>query len=271
MPELPEVETTRRGIEAHMLDKTVTRVIVRNRQLRWPVTSGLDKKLRGKKIEKIGRRGKYILLQVEQGTTLIHLGMSGSLVIVDAGTPAEKHDHVDFVLTNGNCLRLRDPRRFGSVLWAGKHPEQHKLLKTLGPEPLDDDFNGACLYAKSRNRRQAIKAFIMNSHMVVGVGNIYASESLFRSGIHPGRAAGNIAMCRYEKLVESIKQVLSEAISSGGTTLRDFVDGEGKPGYFARELLVYGRTGKPCCLCNTPIRQITSGQRSTYYCPGCQR
>jgi len=271
MPELPEVETTCRGIQNHILGETISSVIVRNRQLRWPVSACLKTKLQGEMIQKVHRRGKYILLQVERGTTLIHLGMSGSLSIVGASLPAGKHDHIDFVLTTGKCLRLRDPRRFGSVLWAGKTPMQHKLLKYLGPEPLSKDFAGAYLYAKSRQRRQAIKTFIMDSRLVVGVGNIYASESLYRCGIHPGRAAGKIAMRRYENLTTSIKQVLNEAIASGGTTLRDFVSGDGKPGYFARQLLVYGRAGTPCHVCNNPIRHISLGQRSTYYCPSCQR
>ena len=270
MPELPEVETTCRGIEPHLLAQTISSVKVRNRQLRWPVPATLDKKLRGEKIEKVSRRGKYILLQTAQGTTLIHLGMSGSLRIVDASIPPEKHDHVDLIMTNGKCLRLRDPRRFGSVLWAGKNPMQHKLLKALGPEPLSDDFTGTYLYSKSRKRSQAVKTFIMDSHMVVGVGNIYASESLYRCGIHPKRAAGNIAILRYEKLVAAIKQVLGDAIGSGGTTLRDYVNDAGAPGYFAQQLNVYGRVDQPCYACEQPVRQITLAQRSTFFCPKCQ-
>ncbi len=271
MPELPEVETTCRGIEPHLLDETVVKVTVRNRRLRWPVPINLNKKLEGSKIEKVKRRGKYILLQTEQGTTLIHLGMSGSLRIVNASIPAEKHDHVDFMIANGKCLRLRDPRRFGSVLWAGKKPLQHKLLKTLGPEPLDEEFNAEYIFTKSRQRSQAIKTFIMDSHLVVGVGNIYASESLYRCGINPKRAAGKTALPRYEKLVVAIKNVLGDAISSGGTTLKDFVDSEGSPGYFSQHLNVYGRKNEPCYTCKNPIRQITLGQRSTFYCPVCQR
>jgi formamidopyrimidine-DNA glycosylase len=270
MPELPEVEITRRGIEPHLLNETVVRVIVRNKKLRWPVPTYLNKKLQGEQILQVDRRGKYILLQVEQGTTLIHLGMSGSLRVVSTDTPAEKHDHFDLVLDSGKSLRLRDPRRFGSVLWAGKAPLQHKLLKGLGPEPLSEEFNGDYLFTRSRQRSQAIKTFIMDSHLVVGVGNIYASESLFRCGINPKRAAGKIAIRRYDLLVASIKQVLSEAINSGGTTLRDFVSSEGTPGYFAQELNVYGRKNEACYTCNKPIRQITLGQRSTFYCPECQ-
>jgi formamidopyrimidine-DNA glycosylase len=270
MPELPEVETTCRGIEPHVLSQTIVKVIVRNRQLRWPVPSTLERKLKGEKIENVGRRGKYILLQVRLGTTLIHLGMSGSLRIVDADVAPEKHDHVDLLLSNGKCLRLRDPRRFGSVLWAGKNPERHKLLKSLGPEPFDENFSGKYLYTLSRKRTQAVKTFIMDSHLVVGVGNIYASESLFRCGIHPKRAAGKISMQRYELLVSAIKLVLEEAIHKGGTTLRDFVNEQGAPGYFAQQLNVYGRTSQLCHSCKAPIRQITLAQRSTFYCPKCQ-
>ncbi|MFT5350244.1 MAG: formamidopyrimidine-DNA glycosylase [Planctomycetota bacterium] len=271
MPELPEVETTRLGIEPHVLGQTISKVIVRNRQLRWPVPATLNSRLQGEKIEKVDRRGKYILLQVAQGTTLIHLGMSGSLRIVEASVAPEKHDHVDLVLTNGKSLRMRDPRRFGSVLWAGKEPFQHKLLKELGPEPLEENFTGDYLYALSRRRSQAIKTFIMDSHKVVGVGNIYASESLFRCGIHPLRAAGKISKQRYEKLVVAIKQVLNDAIYNGGTTLRDFVNEAGEPGYFAQKLNVYGRNNEPCYLCKNPVRQIVLSQRSTFYCPHCQR
>ncbi len=270
MPELPEVETTRQGIEAHVLGKTIVRIVVRNPHLRWPVPASLNKRLKDEKILKVDRRGKYILLKVNAGTTLIHLGMSGSLRIIAATTPAEKHDHVDFVLDSGKCIRLRDPRRFGSVLWAGKQPFQHRLLRRLGPEPLSDAFTDDYLYANSRQRKQAIKTFIMDSHVVVGVGNIYASEALFRCGIHPQRAAGKIAKCRYINLVNAIKQVLNDAISSGGTSLRDFVSSEGAPGYFARQLNVYGRQHQPCLTCNRPIRQITIAQRSTFYCPACQ-
>ena len=270
MPELPEVETTCRGIAPHMLEQTISRIIVRNRQLRWPIPTMLGKKLQGEKIASIYRRGKYILLQVSHGTTLFHLGMSGSLRLVDENEAAEKHDHFDLVLTNGLCLRLRDPRRFGSILWAGKEPLQHKLLKSLGPEPLEEDFTASYLHAKSRQRKQCVKTFIMDSHIVVGVGNIYASESLFRCGIHPSRAAGRVSKLRYESLVKMIKQVLNEAIQKGGTTLRDFVNGSGEPGYFAQKLNVYGREGEACRVCKKPIRQITLAQRSTFYCLVCQ-
>ncbi|NKB36326.1 MAG: bifunctional DNA-formamidopyrimidine glycosylase/DNA-(apurinic or apyrimidinic site) lyase [Gammaproteobacteria bacterium] len=271
MPELPEVETTRRGIEPHCLGQVVDKVIVRNSKLRWPVPRSLNSDLSKAKILRIDRRGKYIILQTSQGNILVHLGMSGSLRVVDSHLQPEKHDHLDLVMKNGKCLRLRDPRRFGSVLWAGDDPFQHKLLVDLGPEPLSDEFNGDYLHKQCLNRQQAIKTFIMDSHIVVGVGNIYASESLFRSGIHPKRAAGRIAHHRCDKLAGVIKQVLLEAIDKGGTTLRDFVDSEGSPGYFAQRLSVYDRSGEACHVCANSIRQITLGQRSTYYCLNCQR
>ncbi len=271
MPELPEVETTRRGIEPHCLGQLIDKVTVRNRNLRWPVPANLDEKLRQAKIVSVQRRAKYIILQTSQGSVLIHLGMSGSLRVVDSALLPEKHDHLDLVLSSGKCLRLRDPRRFGSVLWAGKQPLRHKLLKELGPEPLSEEFNGDYLHSRCLKRQQAIKTFIMDSHIVVGVGNIYASESLFRSGIHPQRAAGRIARHRCDKLASIIKQVLGEAIEKGGTTLRDFVNSEGSPGYFAQRLTVYDRAGEQCYVCGNSIRQITLGQRSTYYCSNCQR
>ena len=270
MPELPEVETTRRGIEPHVLGQTIASVLIRNRNLRWPVPRSLDRRLRGNRIDHVGRRGKYILLRATSGTILVHLGMSGSLRIVNGDSVAGKHDHVDIIFTNGKCLRLRDPRRFGSVLWAGQRPFQHKLLRSLGPEPLEDEFNSLYLYETTRRRKLAIKALIMDSRMVVGVGNIYASEALYRCGIDPRRAAGRISLSRYDKLVQAIKQVLDDAIGDGGTTLRDFVNGEGSPGYFGLKLNVYGRPNQPCYACNNPIHQITQGQRSTYFCPKCQ-
>ena len=271
MPELPEVETTCSGIRPHLLGQTIVKVQVRNRQLRWPVPINIDKKLQNTQVLGVERRGKYILLQATSGTTLIHLGMSGSLRMVNASLPPEKHDHVDIILSNGDALRLRDPRRFGSVLWAGEHPLQHKLLAALGPEPLGDEFTGEYLFNRSRKRKQSIKTFIMDGHVVVGVGNIYASESLFLAGIHPKRAAGITSAKRYDLLASSIKTILSSAIESGGTTLRDFVNGEGEPGYFSQELAVYGRADEPCLSCNKPVRHITLGQRSTFYCPACQK
>ncbi|MGA9851544.1 MAG: bifunctional DNA-formamidopyrimidine glycosylase/DNA-(apurinic or apyrimidinic site) lyase [Gammaproteobacteria bacterium] len=271
MPELPEVETTRRGIEPHVLNRTVTAVKVRDRRLRWPVPATLIKTLPGQRITAVTRRGKYLLLETSSGTAILHLGMSGSLRILSSDTPAEKHDHVDILLDNGRALRLRDPRRFGTLLWTTKRPSAHKLLRTLGPEPLDDGFDGEYLFKQSRRRKVAIKNFIMNSHIVVGVGNIYASESLFLAGIHPERAAGRISRERYVMLAKCIRKVLTAAIGAGGTTLRDFVREDGAPGYFRKHLRVYGREGQLCERCKTPIAARVTGQRSTYYCPHCQR
>ncbi|MEJ2060444.1 MAG: bifunctional DNA-formamidopyrimidine glycosylase/DNA-(apurinic or apyrimidinic site) lyase [Gammaproteobacteria bacterium] len=271
MPELPEVETTRRGIAPHVEGHRVRRVVVRQPRLRWPVPSALAHALTGQRIDRIERRGKYLLLRTAAGTAIIHLGMSGSLRIVAAATPPEAHDHVDLVLDSGKALRLRDPRRFGAVLWTRRDPLRHKLLADLGPEPLGEDFTGAYLHARAHGRRVAIKALIMDSKVVVGVGNIYANEALFLAGIHPARAAGRLSAARCERLAAAIKQVLAEAIGQGGTTLRDFVREDGQPGYFRIHLRVYDREGEPCPQCGTPIRKLTQGQRSTWYCPRCQR
>lgn len=271
MPELPEVETTRRGIAPHLTGRTVTAVIVRQRQLRWPVPRGLAGTLCGGVVQAVERRAKYLLLRFVHGTLLLHLGMSGSLRLLDAKTPAGKHDHFDVVLDSGRALRLTDPRRFGAVLWTRDDPLQHKLLRDLGPEPMEADFDAGYLYLATRKRKTAIKQLIMDSKTVVGVGNIYASEALFRAGIHPARAAGALSQERCARLVVAIKEVLREAIQQGGTTLRDFLGGDGKPGYFAQQLRVYGRAGAPCTACGVTIRQTRHGQRSTYYCPHCQR
>lgn len=270
MPELPEVETTRLGITPHILGHKIIDVVIRQRKLRWPIPRGLAQKLQGQTIQAVERRAKYLLLKIETGTLILHLGMSGSLRILPANTPAEKHDHFDLVFNNGLCLRLTDPRRFGAVLWSKEPVEQHKLIQHLGPEPLSEAFNANDLYSKSRGRKVSVKQFIMDGKVVVGVGNIYASEALFLAGIHPKKAAGKISAVRYELLVSSIKKVLAAAIEQGGTTLRDFVGGDGKPGYFAQQLNVYGRTSEPCSTCGQPIKQLTLGQRSTYYCPNCQ-
>ena len=270
MPELPEVETTRRGIEAHILGNTISRVVVRNASLRWPVPRNLSKALAGMKVESLARRGKYLLLGFSSGSVIIHLGMSGSLRIVDCDTARHKHDHVEFVFQNNKCLRLRDPRRFGAVLYTSKDPLQHKLLAKLGPEPLQRDFSGQHLYTRSRGRKVAVKLFIMNSSIVVGVGNIYANEALFLAGIHPKRVAGRLSAERYDRLAQAIKKVLRAAIKSGGTTLRDFTAEDGRPGYFQQKLNVYGKAGEPCPGCGTPIKHITLGQRATYFCPHCQ-
>ncbi len=269
MPELPEVETTCRGIAPHIQQQTVTDVIVRQPQLRWPIPGSLAEILTGSKIENIKRRGKYLLLETVHGTLILHLGMSGSLRFLPSQTPAGAHDHFDLVFGT-HCLRLRDPRRFGAVLWTDQDIRQHKLIQSLGPEPLSDKFSTDYLYNKSRNRNVAIKNLIMNSHIVVGVGNIYASESLFMAGIHPKRKAGKISRKRYERLVNAIKTVLEKSIQQGGTTLKDFSNEDGKPGYFAQQLQVYGRKGEACYRCDAPIQQISIGQRSTFYCPHCQ-
>jgi formamidopyrimidine-DNA glycosylase len=271
MPELPEVETTRRGIAPHITGRTVARLLVREPRLRWPVPGELVEKLPGQIIETVGRRGKYLLLGTAAGTVLVHLGMSGSLRMIKAATPPEPHDHVDVVFTDGRALRLRDPRRFGSLLWTTRAPEEHPLLRDLGPEPLDGEFSGNYLFDLSRGRRVAVKLFLMNSHVVVGVGNIYANEALFLAGVHPRRAAGRIGRARYDRLASAIRQVLNESITAGGTTLRDFTNGVGEPGYFGIYLRVYGRGGEPCPRCRQPVRDTRQGQRSTFYCPVCQR
>lgn len=271
MPELPEVETARRGISAHVIDKLIRAVAIRQRQLRWPVPAALEGELIGSRVKTVGRRAKYLLFYLEHGCVILHLGMSGSLRIVPASAPADKHDHVDIVFDDDTCLRLRDPRRFGSIHWTRQGPLEHHLLRCLGPEPLERDFCASYLYDRSRRRTQSVKSFIMDSHTVVGVGNIYASEALFRSGIHPLRKAGNVSPERYRALVASIRDVLYAALAKGGTTLRDFVGSDGAPGYFSLDLAVYDRAGEPCRRCPGSIRQIRQGQRSTYYCPRCQR
>lgn len=270
MPELPEVETSRRGISPYVSGERVDKIVIRERRLRWPIATEVDDSLAGTRIESVGRRAKYLLLNTESGSAIIHLGMSGSVFIVERDTPAGVHDHFDIEFASGKALRFRDPRRFGSLHWA-VDPLQHKLLRDLGPEPLDDEFCGAYLWDRSRGRRVAIKQFIMNASVVVGVGNIYASESLFLAGINPRRAAGRIAKSRYDILAEVIKEVLSKAIKAGGTTLRDFYGGDGEAGYFQQQLEVYDRAGEPCSRCDRPVSSIVQGQRSTYYCKNCQR
>jgi formamidopyrimidine-DNA glycosylase len=271
MPELPEVETTRRGIEPWLVGRRIEALTVREWRLRWRVPRSLPSKLGGARVRSVGRRAKYLLIGTDAGTLILHLGMSGSLRVLDAGTPPLAHDHLDLVLDSGKCLRFNDPRRFGSLLFTTGEPTRHKLLKGLAVEPLSEDFTGEALWRRARGRRASIKAFIMDSRIVAGVGNIYASEALFRAGIKPGLAAGRVSRARMEALAQSIREVLAEAIGAGGTTLRDYVDAAGMPGYFRQRLFVYERTGKPCRRCRTPIRQFTQGQRSTYWCPHCQR
>ena len=270
MPELPEVETSRRGIAPFLVGERIHDVIVRDRRLRWPVGPEVDEHLRGATITSVDRRAKYLLLNTSDGTAIVHLGMSGSVYIVDHDTPAGVHEHYDINLGSGKSLRYRDPRRFGSLHWTDD-AMRHWLLRHLGPEPLSDDFSGDYLWSRSRGRRVAVKQFIMNAAIVVGVGNIYASESLFLAGIHPRRAAGRIARHRYEALAEAIKKVLQKAIEAGGTTLRDFYGGNGEAGYFRHELAVYDREDEPCLRCGRPVSAIVLGQRSTYYCKNCQR
>jgi len=271
MPELPEVETTCKGISKHLINKTIADVIIRQPKLRWPIPARIKKELPQDKIISVKRRAKYILIATEAGTLIIHLGMSGSLRIVKANTPFDKHDHFDLVLKNNFCLRLHDPRRFGSVLWTKKPVLEHKLLCKLGPEPLTDEFTANTIFKQSRKRKVNIKQFIMNAHIVVGVGNIYASEALFLAGIHPRKAAGSISLPRFEELVKSIKQILTAAIKHGGTTLKDFTQSDGKPGYFQQQLTVYGRKSEPCLICKKPISHCVLGQRATYYCTQCQK
>jgi len=270
VPELPEVETTRRGIAPHCEGETIVRVTVRNGSLRWPVPTDLGEKLEGQVIRSIDRRAKYLFLNMDRGTVIVHLGMSGSLRIVTDSTPPLTHDHIDVTLQSGVVLRFNDPRRFGCWLWA-ESADEHPLISHLGPEPLAPEFNGALLFRLSRGKNTPVKSFIMDNHVVVGVGNIYANEALFKSGIHPRRKAGRISLDRYHRLAEAIRETLSAAILMGGTTLRDFVNSDGKPGYFAQSLLVYGRGGQPCKQCGTALKEIRMNNRSTVYCPRCQR
>nr|WP_199068152.1 bifunctional DNA-formamidopyrimidine glycosylase/DNA-(apurinic or apyrimidinic site) lyase [Chromobacterium sp. ASV5] len=269
MPELPEVETTRRGIAPHLAQATITGVAVRQPSLRWPVPPDLAAQLQGQTVRRVARRAKYLLLEFDHGTLLIHLGMSGSLRYLAADTPPGKHDHLDLLL-GGHLLRYRDPRRFGAVLWHVGPIERHPLLCKLGPEPLGEGFSGETLYAAGRSRGSAVKLLLMDNHVVVGVGNIYANESLFYAGIAPTRAANSLSRAECERLAETIRQVLDRAIAAGGSTLRDFTDSEGKPGYFQQSYMVYDRQEEPCRQCGSPIRHIRQGQRSSYYCPLCQ-
>jgi formamidopyrimidine-DNA glycosylase len=271
MPELPEVETTLRGIAPYLIGVRIARLEVRERRLRIPIPEDTDKQVRGQRVLGLRRRGKYLLAALERGNLLIHLGMSGSLRILASDSPPGKHDHLDLRLENGRSLRLRDPRRFGIFLWTSGRLEEHALLRHLGPEPLGDAFDGDYLYRLSRGRRTSVKAFIMEARVLVGVGNIYANESLFLAGIRPARLCSRIGLERYRRLAAAIKQVLAGAIAQGGTTLRDFVQEDGSPGYFARSLKVYGRAGEPCPTCGEPIRQSRIGQRSSFFCPCCQR
>lgn len=268
MPELPEVETTTRGIRPHLRGQTIERFIIRERRLRWPISKAIDE-LQGCRIDEIYRRGKYILMPTARGCMIWHLGMSGSMRVLPSNSPAAVHEHIEMQLGSGQALKFRDPRRFGSLLFTNDEPMKHRLLAKLGPEPLSDEFDADYLYRACRKRSASIKSVIMDSHRVVGVGNIYASEALFSAGILPTREAGGISKKRLSKLVDTIKQTLSAAIDQGGTTLQDFSQVDGKPGYFKQSLNVYG-VKEACSICGKSIRQITQNQRSSYFCPKCQ-
>lgn len=270
MPELPEVETTRRGIEPHLPGRSVVAVKLRAAKLRFPLQQSLCTILPGRSFKAVARRGKYLLLSMDGGTLLIHLGMSGHLHLSAPGSPAGMHDHFELALDNGKLLRLNDPRKFGTVLWLAGDPGSHPLLAGLGPEPLEDGFSAEYLYEISRKRTAAIKTVVMNSRLVVGVGNIYANEALFHAGIAPQRQAGHLTLVECGRLVDAVKKVLSEAIHRGGTSLRDYVDVDGNPGYFGLNLLVYGREGAGCLVCGTPLQQSRLGGRATCWCPRCQ-
>jgi formamidopyrimidine-DNA glycosylase len=270
MPELPEVETTRRGIAPHLKGRRVEAVVLRRPDLRWPIPHEVAELLPGQRIDSVERRAKYLLLNTTAGSALFHLGMSGMLRVLPGDTPVGKHDHVDLAMDTGRVLRFTDPRRFGSLLWQAPG-QTHALLEGLGPEPLTEDFDGDVLWHASRGRSAAVKTFLMDNAIVVGVGNIYASEALFAAGIDPRRAAGKISRAKYGQLAIEVKRILAHAIERGGTTLRDFLNPDGAPGYFEQELFVYGRAGKPCKVCGATIRAVTLGQRSTFFCPVCQR
>ena len=270
MPELPEVETTRRGIAPYLEGQRVSRVVVRERRLRWPIPEDLDVRLSGQRFVVVERRAKYLLLQAEAGTLISHLGMSGNLRLVETGTAAAKHEHVDIELESGLSLRYTDPRRFGAMLWS-QDPHNHELLRNLGPEPLTGLFDGERLYQLSRGRSMAVKPFIMDNAVVVGVGNIYAAESLFRAGISPLREAGKVSRERYVALAAAVQDILGYAITRGGTTLRDFISPDGMPGYFEQELQAYGRGGEPCPRCGRALKSANIGQRASVWCAHCQR
>jgi formamidopyrimidine-DNA glycosylase len=270
VPELPEVETTRRGIEPHLVGRHIRAARVHNAALRWPVAPGFAAALRGQQVLKVERRAKYLLLRLTHGTLILHLGMSGNLRVLPRQTALLKHDHIELQLDSELSLRLHDPRRFGSCLYTTGEPHEHPLLRSLAPEPLEAAFDGAYLYRITRRRRIAIKPLLLNGRLVTGVGNIYASEALFRARVRPGRAARSLTRAECTALAAAIRRVLAAAIRVGGTTLRDYLGADGNPGYFRQRLYVYERGALPCRRCRTPIRQIQQGQRSTYYCPQCQ-
>jgi len=271
MPELPEVETTRRGLAPLVIGRRVRGVVVRNRALRLPVPRELGRAIAGTTILGLTRRGKYLLFDCGKGTLILHLGMSGRLWVVSGGAPPAAHDHFDLNLVDGTVVRLRDPRRFGLVLWQEGDPLGHPLLAGIGPEPFSADFGGAWLHRVTRNRSAAIKLVLMDSHVVAGIGNIYANEALFRAGIHPRTRANRVSRERCATLVGKIRETLEHAIGAGGSTLRDYVASDGRAGYFQNQFMVYDRAGEACHRCGTKIRGIRQGQRSTFYCPRCQK
>ena len=270
MPELPEVETVRRGLAPHLTGQVVTGVVVRQPRLRWPVPDELAAQLLGQIIQRVERRAKYLLLRTDAGTVILHLGMTGRLRLLPAATPLQKHDHVDLALASGHCLRFNDSRRFGALLWTAEPPERHSLLQALGPEPFDATFSSIYLYQRAQGHTSTVKTFIMDNRIVVGVGNIYANEALFAAGISPLRPVDRLTEAECDRLVVAIREILTEAIRQGGTTLRDFIGGDGEPGYFQQSLRVYGRHGLPCAACGQPIHRCRIGQRATYHCPRCQ-
>lgn len=270
MPELPEVEVCRLGISPHIIGQKVSKVVVRNAQLRWPIPKEVQQ-LTEQEVLSVDRRAKYLLIRFATGTLLMHLGMSGTIRIIDQSTAVAKHDHFDLVFAHGKVLRLNDPRRFGAVLWLAQHEDERGLLAKLGPEPLSDDFCHGYLFLKSKNKKLPIKTFLMNNHIVVGVGNIYANEALFQAGILPTAKAGDISEQRYNRLTDIIKKVLSAAIAQGGTTLKDFTQADGRPGYFAQSLFVYGRAGENCLECTDTLLEVRQSNRSSVYCPTCQQ
>jgi formamidopyrimidine-DNA glycosylase len=271
LPELPEVETIRRGIRGALRGRQIAALVLREPRLRWRVDGALSATVIGQSVRDVRRRAKYLIIDLDTGSLIVHLGMSGSLRVLDPATPLLAHDHYDLLLDSGRCLRFNDPRRFGSLHWCAGDPAKHPLLASLGPEPLTAEFSTEYLARRARGRRVAIKQLLMDQRVVVGVGNIYASEALFRAGVHPRRAAGRVSKVRLAALVEGVQAVLGDAIRAGGTTLRDYVRADGEPGYFRQRLYVYERTGRSCRRCRTPIRHLVQGQRSTYYCPRCQR
>ena len=271
MPELPEVETTRRGLAPHVVGRRIAAVRVYDPRLRWPVPGDLHARLVGRAIASLDRRSKYLLFRLAKGTLLVHFGMTGSLRAFSHTPPLRPHDHVDLVLDNGVTLRYHDPRRFGAMLWIADSGATHPLLAALGPEPFDPAFNAGYLWQATRRRSAAIKLALMDNHLVVGVGNIYANESLFRAGIRPATPANRVSRARLARLVDEVRATLSAAIAKGGSTLRDYVDSDGEPGYFQLEHFVYGRAGLPCRVCGAQIKTRRQGGRATMYCPVCQR